>query len=303
VAPRSGGATRTITANKELILAGGAFGSPQILLNSGIGPKDDLEAVGVKQILDLPDVGKGMTDHMTIRVSFQLYPNVTSPVVDPVAALEEWKTARSGPLSEAVGHLIYWERISEDAEIWETHSDPSTGPNSPHIEVSLSQAGTQASSFIVLLTPKSKGSIKLRSNNPFDDPLIDLGYLTDDDGFDFEAFKEGVRIAKKLYSGAGWSGYVSSYLGPDPDVLSDAEFKKAIVDIVGTFWHPVGTAAMSRADAKEGVVDPDLRVKGVKGLRIVDASVIPYVPTAHTQTPVYVLAERISDVIKEDYIS
>lgn len=103
-------------------------------------------------------------------------------------------------------------------------------------------------------------------------PLVNLGYLTHP--FDILAFKEGIRIAKRWFEGPAYEGYITGFLGPDPDVLPEDEFENALKERVSMWWHPVGTVSMSPKGAKYGVLDPDLRVKGVKGLRVVDASAI-----------------------------
>ncbi|RXW13839.1 hypothetical protein EST38_g12015 [Candolleomyces aberdarensis] len=293
----SSGNKTTVTAKKELIVSGGAFGTPHLLLNSGIGDKKELEDVKVKSIHHLPDVGKGLSDHLTFQVAWSAN-GVVRPV-DTVAALEEWQTNRTGPLTEAVGHQLVFSRIPADAPLFKEHGDPAAGPNSPHIEISLATRGSQVSAFVALLTPKSRGTVKIASNNPLDKPLIDTGYLTHP--FDLLAFKEGARIAKRWYEGPAYEGYITGFLGPDPDTLSEREFDNALKAGASTWWHPVGTASISPKGAKHGVLDPELKVKGVKGLRVVDASAIPYVPTAHTQAAVYVLAERASDLIKASW--
>ncbi|KAJ2935556.1 hypothetical protein H1R20_g1541, partial [Candolleomyces eurysporus] len=290
----SSGKKTTVTAKKELIVSGGAFETPHLLLNSGIGDKKELEDVNVTSIHHLPDVGKGLSDHLTFTVGWSAN-GVVRPV-DTVAALEQWQTNRTGPFTEAVGHQLLFARIPADAPLFKEHGDPAAGPNSPHIEISLSSGGTRVSAFVALLTPKSRGTVKIASNNPLDKPLIDLGYLTHP--FDLLAFKEGARIAKRWYEGPAYEGYITGFLGPDPDTLSERDFENAVKAGAGTWWHPVGTASISPKGAKHGVLDPELKVKGVKGLRVVDASAIPYVPTAHTQAAVYVLAERASDIIK-----
>jgi choline dehydrogenase len=122
------------------------------------------------------------------------------------------------------------------------------------------------------LTNHAGGTVKLASNNPLDKPLVDLGYLTHP--FDILAFKEGIRIAKRWFEGPAYEGYITGFLGPDPDALPEDEFENALKGRVSTWWHPVGTASMSPKGAKYGVLNPDLRVKGVKGLRVVDASAI-----------------------------
>ncbi|KAJ2935554.1 hypothetical protein H1R20_g1538, partial [Candolleomyces eurysporus] len=190
-------------------------------------------------------------------------------------------------------------RIPPDAPLFKEHRDPAAGPNSPHIEIILFSLGTRVQAAVGLLTPQSRGTVKIASNNPLDKPLIDLGYLTHP--FDLLAIKEGARIAKRWCEGSAYEGYITGFLGPDPDTLPEKEFDNALRSGAQTWWHPVGTASISPKGAKHGVLDPELKVKGVKGLRVVDASAIPYVPTAHTQAAVYVLAERASDIIKASW--
>ena len=124
-----------VTAKKEVIISAGAFGSPTLLLNSGIGPKKELEEVKVKTIHDLPDVGKGLSDHLIFPVSWSA--NGVFQPVDTVAALEQWQTNRTGPLSEAVGHQIMFARIPKEAQLLKDYRDPASGPNAPHFEITL----------------------------------------------------------------------------------------------------------------------------------------------------------------------
>ncbi|KAG2022259.1 aryl-alcohol oxidase [Coprinopsis cinerea AmutBmut pab1-1] len=298
MAPRNGGSTRTITSKKETILSAGAFNSPQILLNSGIGDQRDLAEVGVKPIHHLPDVGKGMTDHPTLFLSWRV--NDTAVPIDEVQALAQWNANRTGPLTWPIGHQIWFARLPSSADVFKKYKDPSSGPTAAHIELPLPRPGSNFTSRCILLTPYSRGSVKLRSSNPFDAPLVDTGFLTHP--FDIEALIEGIRLAKRWYEGPAWQGYVTEFLGPDPDRLTPSELESQIRDGVATYWHAVGTTAMSPKGAtNRGVVDSDLKVKGVKGVRIVDAGVIPYVPSVHTQVPVYVLAERAADFIRSSW--
>ncbi|KAG2005486.1 aryl-alcohol oxidase [Coprinopsis cinerea AmutBmut pab1-1] len=288
----------TITAAKELILSAGAIGSSHLLLNSGIGDRKDLDEVGVKTIHHLPDVGKDLSEHMTVALSWNATGAIPPPV-DPDAAYEEWKKHRTGPLVDLVGQQVLWARLPSDSPIFKQYKDPASGPTSPHVELTLSGSGAGVGAFIVLLTPHSRGTIKIRSNNPTEEPLIDLGFLTHP--FDILAFKESIRLAKRFYSGPAWEGYITGFNGPDPDTLSDEEFLKRVQESTGSFYHPAGVTKISPKGSKKGVLDPDLRVKGVKGLRVVDAGIIPYVPTSHTQASVYVIAERASDLIKASW--
>lgn len=115
------------------------------------------------------------------------------------------------------------------------------------------------------------GTVKIRSNNPIDAPLIDPNWLSHD--FDIQALVEGYRVAKRFYSAPAWNGYILAPATPDPDTIPIADYHKFLRESTGTTSHACGTAAMSARNAKHGVVDPDLRVKGVKGIRVVDASV------------------------------
>ncbi|RXW22283.1 hypothetical protein EST38_g3581 [Candolleomyces aberdarensis] len=271
LAPRSGGNTRkTLTAGKELILSAGAINTPQILLSSGIGDRKELSALRVNTIHDLPDVGKGMSDHVVLLTAW----NTTGAAIPPPspADLEQWQNTRTGRLSGFGPKNFIWSRIPSNSSIWRGNQDPASGRNAPHLELALSNLGNNAVASVVLLTPKSRGSVKLRSSNPFDPPLIDLGYFTDP--FDLAALREGARIAKSFYSGRAWADLITAQFTLDPDTTPPDVFDDFTRDQAATALHATGTAAMSARNARNGVLDPDLRVKGVKGLRVVDASAI-----------------------------
>ncbi|KAF5310450.1 hypothetical protein D9611_012317 [Ephemerocybe angulata] len=298
LAPRSGGTTRkTLTAEKELILSAGAINSPQILLNSGIGDSADLTSMGIQTILNLPNVGKDMSDQPVTVALWNTTSGVPFPLLDPAAALEQWKSNHTGPLSAFATRQTIWSRIPSNSTIFKRFGpDPASGEGAPHIELSLYDDGAVAGTSIILLTPKSRGTVKLRSNNPFDPPRIDLGYFNNP--FDLEALREGARLAKQFFSAPSWSDYLAAPITADPDAADPAPFEDNTRDFVLTTLHPVGTAAMSARGSKAGVLDPDLRVKGVTGLRVADASSIPLIPTGHPQAAVYALAERAAVLIK-----
>ncbi|KAF6758022.1 pyranose dehydrogenase [Ephemerocybe angulata] len=299
------GPSTTVTAKKEVILTAGAIGSAKLLLDSGIGDKTELEKVGVKSVANIHDVGKGLTDHFTASIMWTA--NGTDAVINATESLDLWRKERIGPYSEPTGprHQILWSRIPDNSPVLKDYADPSAGPNSPHFEITLSGGGSSIFSFVVLLTPYSRGSVTINSTDPLAPPLIDLGFLTHP--FDRAALIEGIRQTKRFYSGLAWDGYVKEFLGPDPDADPSPEgqevFWNAIKADVNSFFHPCGTAAISPKGSGvgkgEGVVDSELKVKTVTGLRVADAAVIPYVPTAHTQAAVYTLAERAADLIKE----
>ena len=206
-----------------------------------------------------------------------------------------WQQNRTGPLTETTGHLQLWARIPSDSPIWEKYEDPSPGPSAPHIETTVYSAfGTSIIGGIVLLSPHSRGTIKIRSNDSFDAPLIDPGMLTHP--FDALALQEGFKSTARFFSGEAWGGQVGA-LSPSANVSASA-WESTIKRSIGTFGHPVGSAAMSAKGSTKGVVDPDLRVKGVTGLRVVDAAAMPFVVSAHMQASVYLFAERAAEIIQ-----
>ncbi|THH10137.1 hypothetical protein EW146_g8464 [Bondarzewia mesenterica] len=313
----------TVKATKEVILSAGSVATPQILMLSGIGNKTHLSSVGVKTIVDLPDVGQNMQDHPLL--SNVWYANATNTYDNIVrntslfaANVEEWGATEKGPFSTPPLSQIGWFRLPDNASIFETHPDPSAGPNSAHFEFIFSSSFSSAvepypaeGHFLTItsnvMTPVARGSITLNSSNPFAYPVINPGLLNSD--FDIYLIREAIKAAKRVVSAPAWKNYVIKPFGPLATAETDEEIEAYARSHTATIWHPAGTASMSAFSASNGVVNPDLTVKKVKGLRIVDASVLPYVPSAHPasralcplgtpQAAVYVFAERAADLIK-----
>ncbi|TFY77151.1 hypothetical protein EWM64_g6861, partial [Hericium alpestre] len=208
--------TRSITANKEVILSAGAVATPHLLLNSGIGPKKDLAAVGIKTIVDLPSVGQNLSDHPSLSLKYQV--NTTDTWDDlwrnqtqANAAFQLWSTNRTGPLADTLPGHIMWARVPEN--ITDKYGDPAPGPNTPHIEMSVQNGWNvplqnlpAGQYFITLgvgtLTPFSRGTIKLNTSNPLDDPLIDPAFLTHD--FDVAAAIAALRLGMSFLAKPAW---------------------------------------------------------------------------------------------------
>ncbi|KAG6916145.1 hypothetical protein DXG01_008296 [Tephrocybe rancida] len=310
---KSDGSIRKATATREVILSAGSIGSPQILLNSGIGASTDLTAVGIKPIVNLPDVGENLSDHSLLGNGFLVNSTETFDdfTRDPSIAakdIEVWKTTGKGFLVDTIANHFGFIRLPKTDPIFKTNADPSAGLRSAHYELLIANSlalidspptGNFLGIATVVLTPSSRGSVKLRSNNLFDTPLIDPGLLKTD--FDKATMRAAVKSALKFLTAPSWAGYVISPVGGLESAQTDAQLDAYIQNNGATIFHPVGTASMSPKGAKTGVVDPDLKVKKVVGLRVVDASVLPFVPSAHTQAPVYAVAERASDLIKAAY--
>jgi len=313
ISRNSTGPRYVMTASKELILSAGTIGTPQILLSSGIGDASELRTIGVQSVLHIPDVGKNLQDQPGISNSWFVNSNDTydSILQNPDLAaqyFQQWQVNQTGPfVATGASHLAFG-RLPDNSPIFEICPDPSSGTNTPHYELIIVNGGLSGSSsghFIgianALVTPSSRGKVTLKTSNPFDDPLIDLGLLTSE--FDKLALREAVKSAKRFLAAPAWSDYVIGPAGALQNITTDEELDTYLRQSAYTALHAVGTASMSAKNSKNGVVDPDLRVKGVSGLRVVDASVMPFVPAGHTQAPVYIIAERASDLIRSAWLN
>ncbi|KXN87047.1 Glucose dehydrogenase [FAD, quinone] [Leucoagaricus sp. SymC.cos] len=295
---------QTLIAKKEVIVSGGAIGTPHILLNSGIGSSEELKAVGVETVLDLPSVGKNLSDHIATPTTFST--TFKSTGFNQTEALEQWQTNRTGPLTQPqeLNHIGFT-RIPTNSTGFE---DPAPGMNTPHIEFAFGQISQQDGStetslelFVVNLHPISRGSVTLNTSNPFTYPIVDFGLLTSQT--DLTILRQGILSARRLFSAPVFTSKktISGTSAPGSNITSDGDLEAYIRQTGTPLLHAVGTAAMSPRNATWGVVDPDFRVKGVKGVRVVDASVIPNTPSGHTQAPVYGIAEWASALIVADW--
>ncbi|KXN87046.1 Glucose dehydrogenase [FAD, quinone] [Leucoagaricus sp. SymC.cos] len=312
---------KQLFAHKEVIVSGGVIGSPQILLNSGIGSHEDLEAVGVRTIVDNPNVGRNFFDQVYTIMLFNT--TIQDTDFDRDEALVEWNKTRTGPMTSA-GHLrnqITWVRLPEDAPPFTQKGfpNPSPGKTAPHIEIYTSQISTHIPETngeltvppdvgnittlqlsVIDLHPVSRGSITLNSSNPFTYPIIDAGLLRSE--IDVSVLREGLRSARRLFTMAPvFHNLIGKNVYPAHNITSDEELETFIRDSSGPYLHGGGSAMMSPRNSNRGVVDPDFKVKGTNGLRVVDASVFPSSPSGHTQAAVYGFAERASVLIAEAY--
>ncbi|KAG6907390.1 hypothetical protein DXG01_009081 [Tephrocybe rancida] len=289
----------TLTATKEVILSAGTIGTPHILLHSGIGDAKSLKAIGIRPVVDLQDVGRNLSDQPALGNAC-----ISTNATLREEVLQQWEKHRTGPLVASSSTHLAFSRISSDSPIFNSVRDPASGKNTPHYELVISNGAglrTMQGHFIsigtIVVSPIARGSVSLGSTDPFDQPLIDPTFLATE--FDIFAMREAVKSAQKFFTAPVWKDYVLSPVGGLENATSDQLLDDYIRRGVFSAAHPVGTAAMSAKNASFGVVDPDLRAKGISGLRIVDASVMPFVTCAHTQAPVYIIAERASDLIKE----
>ena len=281
-------------AGREVILAAGAIGTPQLLMLSGIGGNDALREAGVKQRVDLPGVGENLQDHPFLTLCWEsTVPDDLADAEKP-AALVKWLFNRRGPLTSNIGEGMAYIRTR-------------AGLPAPDVELVFAPAyyhdhgfderdGHAFTSGPVLLTPKARGSIRLRPSDPEGKPRIVGNHLSESE--DVAALVAGVRKAREVVGTAPLADAAGAELVPGPAVESDAEIEDFIRREVELLYHPSGTCRMGAADDPDAVVDPQLRVRGVEGLRIADASVMPLIPGGHIHLPVMMIGERAADLIR-----
>jgi choline dehydrogenase len=286
-----GGRAETARAEAEVILAAGAIGSPQLLMLSGLGPADHLREQGIFVIADLPAVGANLIDHPSVPVLW------STPGVKGLwessgnAGFARWRLTHKGPLTsnvaEAGGFARSEPRLTAPDLQW--HVLPIA-----FREQGLTDPASRAMTVLVTLADvASRGRLRLASRDPRHRPLIDPGYLSD--VRDLSALAVGVRMARDYASAAPLSKICAGELAPGDGVRTDHEVRDYIRGSVVTAYDPAGTCAMGSAQVS--VVDPLLRVRGVDGLRVVDASVLPALPRGGTIAPVIAIAERAADLI------
>ena len=285
-------------ADAEVILAAGAIGSPQMLMLSGVGPADHLRDLGIAVRVDSPGVGANLSDHPVVTAMWQTPRTRSLWEESSPANLARWRFRHSGPLTSNVAEAGGFSRTrpSLPAPDLQWHALPT-----PYQREGLGDPQTRALSLLITLVDVgSRGQVWLRSADPRHKPAIDPAYLSD--GTDIEPLVEGVRMAREFAAAGPLGKLCKDELAPGPDVRTDAQVREFIRRDLGTLFHPVGTCAMGGdsplvASKLASVVDPELRVRGVERLRVVDASVMPAVPRGNTNAPTIAIAERAADLI------
>ena len=279
---------------REVILCGGAINSPQLLMLSGIGPADHLREHGIRLVQDLRGVGANLQDHLDICTLQYSTQRVTYDHLSDVAVALRYFTRREGPgtsnVAEAGGFVRT--RYAEDARCdMQFHFVPALLDDHGRHEM----PGYGYTLHACGLRPKSRGTIRLRSADPADKAEIRANYLSDAGGVDLKVLIEGVRISREVFAAAPFDAYRGDEIFPGRGVSTDAEIAEFIRRKAETIYHPVGTCRMGNDDG--AVVDAELRVRGVAGLRVVDASVMPCLPGGNTNAPTIMIAERAADFI------
>ncbi|QLG49336.1 GMC family oxidoreductase [Natrinema halophilum] len=288
------GAPATVDATEEVILSAGAINSPQLLLLSGVGPADHLETHDIDVVEDLPGVGRNLQDHLQAGVDYECTKPITLDDADSLVNLLKILLLKSGPLTSNVGEAGGFATVSEDADTPDVqfHFAPAH-----FVEHGFANPEGHGFSLNALrLRPDSRGRITLRSADPFDDPAIDPQYLTAEE--DLEILLEGVKLVREILQAEPFDDYRGAELLPGSDVRSDAELTTHIRETAETLYHPVGTCKMG--DDEMAVVDDRLRVRGLDGIRVVDASILPTITSGNTDAPTTMIAEKAADYIRSE---
>jgi choline dehydrogenase len=293
------GSLRTARARKEVLVSSGAYNSPQLLQLSGVGPADLLKTHGINVVLESPGVGNDLQDHMQVRIVTRCAQRITlndvvNHPVRRVMAGVRWALARSGPLTIAAG---------TSGAFFKTNPRLASPDIQIHfIPFSTDKMGENLHPFsgftasVCQLRPESRGSLKIRSANPGDPPEIRINYLATET--DRAAFIDGLRILREILAAPALKAYCVEEVYPGAKVTSDEDVLDFCRKTGSTVYHPTSTCRMGNDPL--AVVDQRLRVRGIEGLRVVDASVMPDLMSGNTNAPTIMIAEKASDMILED---
>jgi len=283
-------------AGKEVILSGGAINSPQLLMLSGIGPAAHLRQHGITVVRDLPGVGGNLQDHLDVCTLQRCVRGLSYDQLSDVSVGLQYYLFRKGPgtsnIAETGGFLRSSLAEDERPDI-QFHFVPAQlddhGRNLlPGHGYTLHACG---------LHPRSRGRIHLASASAGDKVRIEAGYLSDPEGYDLKVMLEALRLSREILAQPAFAGYRGEELQPGAQVQDEAGLVEFIRRKAESIYHPVGTCRMGRVDDPDTVVDPQLRVVGVAGLRVVDASVMPKLVSGNTNAPTMMIAERAADLI------
>ena len=296
---RVGGEAREYRADAAVVLAAGAIGSPQILMLSGVGPGEHLREHGIEVVHDLPGVGRHMQDHLQIRSVYRcrrgstLNEEVNNPLRRVLMGIQ-YALFRTGPLSLAASLVGVF-----------TRTDPSAA--TPDIQfhvqpLSADEPGEGLhpypafTSSVCQLRPESRGRLELRSADPCEHPALHPGYLASET--DQRVTVAGMKISRRICNAPALAEYIDEELVPGAQVQGDEALLEAARDIGQTIYHPTSTCRMGPDPMS--VVDERLRVHGIEGLRVADASIMPVIVSGNTNAPAIMIGEKASDMLLED---
>ncbi|KFY71259.1 hypothetical protein V499_08551 [Pseudogymnoascus sp. VKM F-103] len=318
----------TLNAKYEVIVSQGVFESPKLLMLSGIGPAAELKKHNIHVMVDSPHVGQNLLDHpivpfvLRLKDGYGLDDHLLRAGQARDGSVEAYRRNKTGPLSSALLEMVGFPRIDErlnkypayrDAKKANGGLDPFGPGGQPHFELDFvpmfssafqwhyptPPSGSSLTVIVDLLRPLSTGEVKLNSADALEQPFINLNFFGND--LDILAMREGVRWTYDvLTKGDGIKDIVVGDYPWEMPIQSDEAMNRVVLERSQTGFHPCGTTRLSK-NIQQGVVDPQLRVHGIRNLRVVDASVIPIIPDCRPQNSVYMIAEKAADMIKAQY--
>jgi choline dehydrogenase len=281
-------------SSREIILAGGVVNSPQLLMLSGIGPADHLKSVGIAPLFDLPGVGGNLQDHLDASLLQFCKTRDTYDTANKLWSLYRyWKDKKgpgTSPIAESGGFLSTQAGLA--APDIQLHFLPVMVVD--HGRTKMKKNGY--SLHVCTLRPESRGTIRLASPDPTKHPLIDANYLAERK--DLDTLIDGVKMGRDILAQSGLDPYRAGEFQPGAAVKTDAEIKQWIRAKSETIYHPVGTCKMGPDNDPMAVVDNQCRVRGIQGLRVVDASVMPTLVGGNTNAPTIMIAERVASFMQ-----
>ncbi len=289
---------RVARAESEVIVTSGAIGSPKIMMLSGVGPAAHLKEHGIDVVHDLPGVGENLNDHFGIDIIAELKGHTSLDKYNkPHWALWagiEYVFFRSGPITSNVveGGAFWHSQGSGDVPDLQFHFLAGAGAEAGVPSVPKGSSGITLNSYTV--RPKSRGTVKLRSSDPAALPIVDPNFLAEPE--DLKTSVEGVKISREIFEQPSLQKYVKTIRLPDDSVKTQAEFEAYARQFGRTSYHPTCTCKMGVDEM--AVVDPQLRVRGLDGIRICDSSVMPSLIGSNTNAPTIMIAEKASDLIR-----
>ena len=283
----------TVRAEREILLSAGAIGSPQLLLLSGIGPADHLREVGVEVRHDLRGVGQNLQDHPFVTAIWEVSDENTLYGAEKPRYLAEWLLRRSGPLSSSVAEVVAFVRTRAGLPAADIQFHMGAAYYEDHGAETYD--GHCVVIAPVLVSPQARGRVWLRSADPTDKPRILTNTLSVDD--DVDSLVAGMEMAREIAVQGPLREVVLKELKPGPEATSREDLEADLRRRLMLIYHPVGTCRMSD-DGEDAVVDSQLRVHGIDGLRVVDASIMPTITGGNTNAPTIMIAERAADLIR-----
>ena len=287
-----GGREHTVRAEREVVLAAGAIGSPQLLMLSGIGPARELGGLGIETLVDSPGVGENLQDHPFFLLNYESTVNEDLADAEKPKALLEFLLRRSGPLTSNVGEAMAFIRIrpglpAADVQLL-------FGPTYYHDHGFDTFDGHAFTLGAALIAPRSRGRLRLRSADPDAKPELIGNHLAEPE--DMEALVAAFRKLREIERTEPLASVRGRRLIPSEELEGDAEIEDFLRRETELLYHPVGTCRMGGDD--HAVVDPELRVRGIESLRVADASVMPVITGGNTNAPTIMIGEKASDLIR-----